>query len=104
MKKEIREAIGVWNDFIWGLQEAKKGWEKFSEMVGFGMVSLEEFPEEAQRIMTKCNPKAKFDVALPRFADYVRRYGDMNEMTFELEEEKPKEEPKPKKEESKKGD
>ena len=106
MKKEVKEALRCWNKFIEGYQLAQEGWEEFSKLVGFGGLHLEEFPLEAQRALSRCNPKATFTVVLPRFADYVRRYaGDASTLIIPIEEEKPKEEkPKPKKEEVKKGD
>ena len=100
MKEKVRKALEAWNEFIRGFQKARDGWEKFHEIVGAGRLSLEEFPLEAQRALTRCNPKAKFTVALPRFADYVRRYADVNDMIFPVEEEKPEKE-KPKTEKDK---
>lgn len=88
MKEEVKEALGHWNKFIQGFQLAREGWEEFSKMVGFGSLHLEEFPLEAQKALSRCNPKATFTVALPRFADYVRKYADVNEMVFPVEEEK----------------
>ena len=102
MKKEVKEALRHWNKFIEGYQLAQEGWDEFSKLVGFGGLHLEEFPLEAQRALSRCNPKATFTVVLPRFADYVRRYaGNVDTLIIPIEEEKPKEE-KPKEEKPKK--
>ena len=98
MDKNVKEAIRAWNDFIRGFRQAANAWERFSDLVGFSGLKLDAFPLEVQRAMSRCNPKAKFSVALPRFADYVRSQGGTSEMVFEIEEEedKPKEKVKPK--------
>ena len=94
MEDRVREAMEAWNEFMHGYLSARDGWEKFTKRVSTNRIHLEEFPIKAQRAISRCNPKAKFTVPLPRFADHVRGYMDADELIFPIpkaEEEKPKE-------------
>ena len=103
MEDKVRKALEAWNEFMQGYLLAKSGWEKFSDQVREERIDLEEFPIEAQRAISRCNPKAKFTVALPRFADHIRGYMNADELIFPIPE-KEEEKPKPKNKRTLKGE
>ncbi len=94
MEDKVKEALKAWNEFIQGYLLARNGWEEFTEQIRVNRILLEEFPIEAQRAMSRCNPKAKFTVALPRFADHIRGYMDADKLIFPIPEEEEEKKPK----------
>jgi len=79
-----------WNRFVNALIVAKKAWEKLSEELSTSDVSGFLTIEARVVKMISVYRKAKFDVMLPRFIDFYRGQGGIEEMLATIEKPKAK--------------
>jgi hypothetical protein len=72
----LKEVERAWQGFFKGMAIAEENWDKF-RLLGEELTrtGLEEAPLEIQCGIARFGFRAKFDVMLPRFAEYKRKYG-----------------------------
>ena len=74
-QEAVAKAMVGWNRVISGLLMAEKGWKVFQDACLEEFLVPQDFPLEAQIVLSRLNPRARFDVMLERFGDYARRSG-----------------------------
>jgi len=93
-EKELYELGRCWNGFVRKLQGAENLWEEFQKkLLYFPRDGLESAPLGLQKAAGKFR-RAKFNVMLPRFVDYYRAYGGLEDLIVPLSPLKEKEEKK----------
>lgn len=74
-QEEVVRALQLWDNVIVSLLNAQESWKEFSKVVGEGRLSIEHFPLDAQRVLSRANPHLDFSLFVDRFVDYARRNG-----------------------------
>ena len=90
-----KKVVEEWNRFIRALLSARSAWNRCRELMD-SQPDLDDLPVPAIQRLSKMQPKTRFGVLMPRFVDYYRLVGGLEEMVIEL----PKEETKEKEEEN----
>jgi len=75
----------AWNTFIGRLLLAKRAWESYERQVdALGLEEVEDFSVGLQNVIANYREQ-KFEIMLPRFVDYWRGAGGLEEMKLSKE-------------------
>jgi len=85
-KREEFIPVGkAWNSYIAKLLVAKKTWESYmDEVLSLSLEEIENFPVVLQDTIANYREQ-KFEIMLPRFVDYWRGAGGLEEMKLNKE-------------------
>ena len=86
---KIPKEVVIWNRFIRGMQASEKHWKALQDFLADkSSRDIELMDEKAQRFLTKGFIKAKYAIMLPRFVDFWRTLGGLQELLIPTKEDR----------------
>ena len=78
-KKGVELFVNSWNKFVETLIELERLWKLLTKLKGKYEISIEDFPDESQKVLSRVNFRSRFTVGIVRFVEFIERYGAFEE-------------------------
>lgn len=74
-KKGVELFANQWNEFIKTLIKLEQLWRLLTKIKGKYEISIENFSDEDQKVLSRVNFRSRFTVGVVRFIEFIERYG-----------------------------
>ena len=82
-KKGVELFVNNWNDFVKTLVELEKLWKLLVKLKGKYEISIEDFSDESQKVLSRINFRSRFPVGVVRFIEFIERFGLLEDCFIE---------------------
>lgn len=90
-KKGVEKFANSWNELVKVLIELEKCWKVTKKIREKYEISINDLPDNCQKVMTRVNLKSRFTVGIVRFVEFIERYGTFEDCFIKIKKNKKEE-------------